>query len=443
MSREFAGQVLKHGATALPFFVIAIAICLLWPQPFEILNANIYDAKLFLRVPPEPSRKIVLLDLDDDAFRKYGGGGPWDRTVMADLTTRLKKLGARAIVFELLFNLGGATKEGDEAFARALAQAGNTVGVTQFGEVGPGPKTASVNDEARPRLEALFERAWKPTSAAGFDDVLVPTRIEFWSLSMRSVTRSCTVPAHAQELLDLDGVIRRVPVIVNVRDRIVPSMSLATLVMLKDADPKKGLYFSALGNLVVGGDGKTVTVPTAADGTMLINWTKPEKKFTRYPVSDVLGGELDLSKRPYYQDKIVIISTAWAGRADPGTNPFDLEPLSRFRAEALNTMLSGNFITQLPVWPHVIILAAAAALLVTIVCAHAGSWPGVGLSIVIAALYAFFIVFAFTILAMEVPASQFFFILLVAMLLCAVRFLIEQAGKRKKAGDASEIQQEQ
>jgi adenylate cyclase len=53
--------------------------------------------------PRVPSDNTVIIDIDEASLKKIGQM-PWPRNVMADLVTRLKEMGAKVIVFDIVFS---------------------------------------------------------------------------------------------------------------------------------------------------------------------------------------------------------------------------------------------------------------------------------------------------------------------------------------------------
>src|SRR6266571_5572957 len=73
------------------------------PLPLEELRLRTFDT--YQKVAPRPlmpSSPAVILDIDEQSLSAFGQW-PWPRTLIADLVTRLTKLGAAAIAFDIIF----------------------------------------------------------------------------------------------------------------------------------------------------------------------------------------------------------------------------------------------------------------------------------------------------------------------------------------------------
>lgn len=83
----------------------------------------------------EPAPDIVIVAIDEPSFSEMALPWPWPRTLHAELTRALARGGARTIVFDLLFDVPAPGAGEDAAFARAMAETGTVVLVTDRAEV--------------------------------------------------------------------------------------------------------------------------------------------------------------------------------------------------------------------------------------------------------------------------------------------------------------------
>src|SRR6266702_6448921 len=93
---------LGRGVCVLLLF--ALAGLRIWdPLPLEELRLRTFDTyqKLAPR-PVMPSPPAVVSDIDEQSLSAFGQW-PWPRTLVADLVTRLTKLGVAAVAFDIIF----------------------------------------------------------------------------------------------------------------------------------------------------------------------------------------------------------------------------------------------------------------------------------------------------------------------------------------------------
>src|SRR3954451_19638182 len=73
------------------------------PAPLEELRLRAFDIFQVIKPRVAAQRPVVIVDIDEESLRKLGQF-PWPRTRVADLITRLTKLGAAAIAFDVVFS---------------------------------------------------------------------------------------------------------------------------------------------------------------------------------------------------------------------------------------------------------------------------------------------------------------------------------------------------
>ena len=199
-------KYLTHWATAL--ITLAVLTIYGYSDPYvkQLLRLKSFDV-IQQYDTPVLSEDIAILEIDEKSMEQYGQW-PWKRTVLADIIWKLRESGAGVIVLPILFSeedrLGG-----DMDLAQAIA--GNAVIIAQVG-------TTQANKNAVPRGVAkigdpmpwLFE----------WPGMLGP--IELLGLNADGVGVVNTVP-------EIDGVVRRMPLILRVGDETYPAMAIETI----------------------------------------------------------------------------------------------------------------------------------------------------------------------------------------------------------------------
>jgi len=152
------------------------------------------------------SNDIAVVTIDEDALEKYGQW-PWKRDVLADLIWKLREAGAGIIVLPILFSeydrLGG-----DQALQEAIVGNGVVIGQTGSFDADKNGVSRGVAKIGDP-LPFLFE----------WDGMLGP--IPFFAMA-DGVGVLNTVP-------EIDGVVRRLPMLMRVGDAVYPSIAIETI----------------------------------------------------------------------------------------------------------------------------------------------------------------------------------------------------------------------
>lgn len=317
---------------------------------FSRLSAQLRDSLL---EPYPVSNIITIVGVDDASLARYGRWDSWPRTLHADLINRLQEMGASVIVFDFLFE---AVTPDDEALGQAMRTAGNVVQpVLGFGDalsITPGQIT----------YEQLF---WPQPAllAAG------------------------TAVGHTNILHDPDGLVRRLPTLVNANDttdRRYPSLAISAL----------QIYLGAAGaalptvtddELVVAGR----VIPVMPYGEMSIYYAGPPTQpggatFTVVSYQDVLAGQVAAQE---VAGRIVLVGMMATAEPDRYLTPVSNgRPMYgvEIMANAIEAIWAGKFIRHPALSFHFLLLVVVG--LVTGLLA-ARPWSGLLLAAGLGAAY--------------------------------------------------------
>ena len=301
-----------------------------------------------LSVAARHDPRIVLVMVDQaslDHFERESLYWPWPRSMYGAALSFLKKGGARAVVFDILFtNPSPYGQAEDAAFAKALKDFGPVVMAM---ETGP---------EANPLRAAppgeRFAVAAGPQLAA--------------SASLR---RSARLPVPeilaASRLLgdtkvdaDIDGVFRRVPLVATMGGRLYPTLPAAAALLAsgKELDELKATLVD--GRMLVRFHGKSLsenprlkTYDAYQIGDLLLSWQALEDR--RAPKLDPA----------LFKDKIIFIGVSAAGLLDNHPSPIaPVFPGTEIVAAATDNLLNEDFLTRAPLGFVVVLVFAALCL---------------------------------------------------------------------------------
>ena len=280
---------------------------------------------------PVPSQDIAILEIDEATIEKYGQW-PWKRTVLADIVVKLRESGAGIVVLPMVFSeedrLGG-----DMPFIETIA--GNGVVIAQVG-------STQVNRNAVPRgvakigdpLPYLFE----------WPGMLGP--IPLLGENADGVGVVNTAP-------ELDGVVRRVPLIMRVGDETYPSLAVEVIRLATGAPSyqiKAGL--GGVEKIRIPGYPIVSTDPNAQI------WLRWNKQF-----STVSAASDDWSA---VEGKTVIVGITADGIGGLIASPTGAQYNYIPAAVTLQTMMDGDQI-QRPFWANLAEIGASAILTILLV----------------------------------------------------------------------------
>jgi CHASE2 domain-containing sensor protein len=319
--------------------VVVGALCLWRPPLLARADLAVYD-RLLTRAPRgRPSGRIVLVEIDERSLAE-AGRWPWPRDRMARLLDRIRDLGAAAIGLDVLFS----EPDADPAAAAAGAPALSVRDAALAGALERGPFVAG--------YAFTFDRP-----------VDRPCRLHPIGLgrdapggSLRGVPRAagvicslvpCASAAPSSGFMnastDGDGVLRRMPLIVEFGGDVYPSLALATV--------RSGLQARRLA-LVDPANGRPTLwlddreLPLDADGSLLLRFRGPAGSFPRLSAVDVLQGRAPADA---LAARIVFVGVSALGFLDAVATPLGvIVPGSEIHATVADNLLQGDFVRRPP-----------------------------------------------------------------------------------------------
>lgn len=327
--------------------------------------------------PRAPTDDVVIIDIDEESLEKLGQW-PWPRTMMADLTTHLKEMGASAIAFDMVFAEPDRTSpsfiaerlpqtdemqpvkaametlpDNDAVFAEAIKNAGNVV----MGFVAADSKTLMrdpvLSRETRflPPAKAEDMRGEFLRQTVGRDNVATDLQI----LSDAAVGNG-----HFIAEPDLDGIIRKVTLFMRYPRtasdgkpaQLYPTLGIEALraainpkidnqILLRKADEQKAL--DTLYKLRIG---QKFDVPIEPDSRFWVYYRdiRDDEYVPAYKVLDAASQSEMMSR---IDGKIAFIGTSAIGLKDIRSTPLDLFiPGVEVHVNVVEQILQGKFLTR-------------------------------------------------------------------------------------------------
>jgi adenylate cyclase len=316
------------------------------PRPLEELRVRTFDMFQVLRPRVQTARPVAIVDIDENSLKTIGQW-PWPRTTVADLVTRITELGGLAIGFDVIFaepdRMSPAVAEqsfrgidadtrakldslpsNDDVFADAIMHSRVVVG--QVGSPTPTPRTQA--DMAEQTGFAI--RGPDPA----------PYLVTFPGL-LRNVP-AIEAAAAGRGLFSInpetDGIIRRVPVIMEAQGVLVPSLTMEMLRVVSHAGAilvrvnQAGIQAVAVPGL---------EVPTDRNGQFWVHFNKHDP--ARYvSAKDVLQGNVPTDR---LRGRLVLIGTSAIGLLDLKTTPVDpVMPGVEVHAQILESVLTKSLL---------------------------------------------------------------------------------------------------
>ena len=354
--------------TVATFAAVFLGVLLLRYEPLalQVVRNAVFDQ--YQRWSPRPyeTAPVRVVDFNDESLKRIGQW-PWPRTTIADLIRRLQDAGAAAIGFDVLFAEEDRTSpkavvntwrstgdmrerllrlpDHDQVMVEALSHGGVVLG---FAGEGGDLKTRlperhfRVVNRGEPALP--FLHSWSGAVSS----------LELLEKAAAGVGILSFVP-------DSDGVVRRVPLLVSVDGKVMPSLTAEVLrvglkqrnytvttaaVSVGPLDIHRGVFEVRIGSM---------TMPTNARGELWVHYTASRdpkvheavKKKRYIEAWEVLEGKLAPGS---LDGHVVLVGTSAQGLMDLRFSPMGtIMPGVEAHAQALEQILTGKFLER-PYW---------------------------------------------------------------------------------------------
>ena len=307
----------------------------------------------------KPSPVPVVVDIDEKSLKQYGQW-PWPRYRIAILMDKLRNFGALSIGLDMLFAEEDRTSI-HSIRREILRDFGVDLG---FREV---PQGLRDNDqrlaEALSRGPFLLGYQFLFEGDSDSEDCLLhPLHVnkighdkaeKDSALFIHARSVSCNLKMFSEAAAgsgffnvspDSDGILRRVPLIIEHGGKLYPSLGLVTLmkalgirdVLLKtNTSGVESLYLNQ------------TAIPLTSKGSMLIRFRGKGKTFDYVSAADILSDRIPDGK---IQGKIVFVGTSASGLKELKSTPFDpVFPGVEVHATVVDNILKKDFLSR-PKW---------------------------------------------------------------------------------------------
>jgi adenylate cyclase len=334
------------------------------PGPIQELRVRTFDT--FQRIDPrvKTARPVTIVDIDEKSLAKLGQF-PWPRTRIADLVTDLTRLGAVAIAFDVIFS------EPDRLNPDVVADTFRALDDESRAKLRALPSNDQLLADAMRHSRVVLGESGLPYVVGELDKTLPvtglamlgedPHRFMFRFAGLLRNTPVLETAAAGRGLLTInperDGIVRRVPMIMQAEGATMPSLSFEMLRVVTGTDT---IFIKADEAGIQSIGVKGFSIPTDRNGQLWVHFARNDRSIY-VPAVDVLDGSVAADK---IRGKLVLIGTSAVGLNDIKTTPVSpAMPGVEIHAQVLEAALTKSLLTQPPYGP---VLEFGAALLLGI-----------------------------------------------------------------------------
>ncbi|MDB5851253.1 MAG: adenylate/guanylate cyclase protein [Rhodoferax sp.] len=334
------------------------------PPVLQALRNAVFDQYQRWRPRVYQDTAVRVIDVDEDSLARLGQW-PWPRTRLADLVQRLQAAQAAAIGFDVVFAEADRTSPGamgklwalspagqstlaqlpdhDAAFAEALRGGNVVLGFSMRQQNSADASASSATSFLKP-LPLPHTSRYVQMGAPASDFIpsfggIVP--------ALPDLTQAAAGNGALVFLPDNDGVVRRVPLVLQVNRQYVPTLVSEMLrvgqgasnYLLRGDEAGGGLAEMRVG---------AVTLPTTPRGEVWVHYTGAVPART-IPAWQVLEGKLPADA---LKGRLLLIGTSAQGLLDLRFSPLGtVIPGVEVHAQVLEQALTDGFLYR-PAWSH-------------------------------------------------------------------------------------------
>jgi adenylate cyclase len=343
---------------------------------FHLLELKSYDFKIRARGERPISGQVAIVAVDEKSLKEKGRW-PWPRTFMADLVDKISGAGAAVIGFDIFFperdryvpfttveeaakkkDLSNISSENlmewvqevgnsDKLFAESILRSERAV-LGYFVYASEDRSGDTAEKLTAQQMELLDFSQYPITQRFDKPGDQVPLRVmSSVGLSLPEFVDAANSAGYVSFVPEVDGVVRWVPMVMQLGDYLFPPLSLQ---MLREAT-QLPLAVRIAGFGVDGLKLGDNVFPTSESGDFLINYYGPAFTFTHYTASEVLDGKIGKKE---LENKIILVGGTAAGIHDIHTSPYGpLYPGVEVHANIIENLIQQDFIVR-PDWLRIL-----------------------------------------------------------------------------------------
>ncbi len=313
------GRVFLLGAMVPSLF--AALLCIWQPSRFTRLEQSVYDVIVRASGTSPHSGQILIVDVDDRSLTAVGQW-PWSRHTIAGLLTKLRKLDASVVALDIMFpepdRHDGGPVAPDAAFAKALLEGGVILGYGFTFDPRKEREGASPPCLKHPASVAVLQRAGEHSAGPFFQATEAVCNLPILAEAAEGAGFLNAAP-------DTDGILRRVPLLMEYRGSVYPSLALAAI-SKADRSTRAMVRVANVNTttlILSDPDGPSTAarqIPLDGRSNLLVRYRGGKRSFPYVSAVDVLNGTVAAEA---VRNKVVFVGATALGTREVVATPLD------------------------------------------------------------------------------------------------------------------------
>ncbi len=360
--------------------LIVVALSLYRPAALARFEWRVYDMLVRAGSARAPGGHVVIVDVDERSLTTIGQW-PWRRDLVAALIEQLRDLGAAVVALDIVFaeedRYADAGPNPDLALEETL-RAGRVV--LGYAVTFDHPGEVARKCVHQPLGLAIVGREDEPATDPFF-------RATGTVCNLPGLAQAAGVSGFLNAAPDSDGIVRRVPLVVELEGRMYPALALAAVATATHTQSVALRVANAnTSTLMVSSTDKegaaranhgSINVPLDGKSNLLLRYRGEKRTFPYVSAVDVLDARVDPNT---FRDKVVFVGTSALGTREVVSTPLDtLFTGVEVHATVADNLLQRDFLRRPE---HAVVLEALAALtlgaIITLAAAQFGAGWGAG-----------------------------------------------------------------
>ena len=375
MVTSVSGSIHNHGKRLVLLFLLIGTVVIALVEYDHLsdgpivreLNSFFYDVSLRYLGEKKVSKEIVIIDIDERSLSQIGQW-PWPRYRLAQLLREASTMQPAAIGVDILM------PEPDRTSLHSIRQTMFRDFQVDIAFAGVPPELYDSDEllgnviRTTPTVLSIYflfdHRTIEPCTMAEVEVADSDNLLQLYDApgilcNTDKLTSNDNFCGFINTLDDEDGLLRRLPMLIEYGGRVYTSLALTTVMKAMNIDEiaVKNDYFGI--RAMVGS--REMILDT--DGTMLLPYPGPAYEYEYISAVDILNNKIEAGK---LKDKIIFIGSSAAGLYDFHHTIFDPNyPGVETLAVAAGTILEGNIIRE-PLWAGLLSIVLSLLSVVTV-----------------------------------------------------------------------------
>ncbi len=333
------------------FFLVSILtlIYIFQPKKLQIIDNNIQDIYFQIRGELPKTDNVYIIDIDEKSLRNFGQW-PWSRELIANLIENLTNANIGIIGFDIVF------AEDDKTSPHMIAKTHPNIftqeNILNYDQIFANAiqKTNVILGYQFLLQENTFLKLKKPNISTiiiernKHNNITKPIHAYGTLLNIPTIQEVATSSGFVNNIPDLSGITRSVPLLIEYEGTLYPSFALE---IIRNIYGNSNIIINYSPNGIDSIQLDSLKIPTDPYGRLLLNYRGYEKHFEYISAYDILNHSFDMKK---LEGKIALIGTSAMGLHDLRATPYEsIFPGVEIHANAIDNILLEDFIAQ-PSW---------------------------------------------------------------------------------------------